>query len=139
MTEPVAWSKELHVAPDSTSPAQARRYVEEFLDQKDLGYLLDDVRLVVSELVTNAAVHARTRIRVTIEEMPFCVKLTVYDQSVDVPVKSLASRVSADDESGRGLWIVDACSADWGVDLPEDGEKCIWALFAVQPRSSWVD
>ena len=71
-------------------------------------YLLDDVRLVVSELVTNAAVHARTRIRVKIEEMAFCVKLTVYDQSADVPVRSLASRVGADDESGRGLWIVDA-------------------------------
>ena len=139
MTDPVVWSKELHVAPDTTSPAQARRYVEKFLDQQDLGYLADDVRLVVSELVTNAAVHARTRIRVQIEEMAFCVKLTVYDQSADLPVSSLAARVCADDESGRGLWIVDACSADWGVDLTDGGEKCTWALFAVQPKSSWAN
>jgi hypothetical protein len=75
---------------------------------------------------------------VRIEELPFCVKLTVYDQSLDLPLLSLAGHVLAEADGGRGLWLVDACSADWGTDLVGDG-KSIWVLFAVRPESSWVD
>jgi anti-sigma regulatory factor (Ser/Thr protein kinase) len=132
------WAHELHVAPATTSPAQARDFVTDYCHRQDLSYLVDDVVLVVSELVTNAVIHAQTRIRVTIEELPFCVKLVVYDESLDLPVLSLAGRVRADDEGGRGLWLVDACSADWGTDVASSEGKSTWALFAVRPRSSWT-
>lgn len=133
-----AWANELHVAPASTAPAQARGFVKDYCHQQDLPYLVDDIVLVVSELVTNAVMHAQTRIRVTIEELPFCVKLIVYDESLDIPMLSLAGRALADDEGGRGLWIVDACSADWGTDVASSQGKSTWALFAVRPRSSWI-
>jgi anti-sigma regulatory factor (Ser/Thr protein kinase) len=134
MTASVVWANELHVPPATTSAAQARDFVESYCSRQDLPYLVDDLRLVVSELVTNAVLHARTRIRVRIEELPFCVRLTVYDESLDVPPLNLARRVSAEDENGRGLWLVDACSADWGTDLYGDEGKSTWAHFVLRPE-----
>jgi hypothetical protein len=89
----------------------------------------------VSELVTNAVVHAGTSIRVRIEELPSCVKLTVYDGSVARPVLRLSTRISDETESGRGLWIVDACSSDWGTDLTDGEGKAIWARWPCGPTS----
>ncbi len=139
MAAEAVWVNELDVAPAATSVARARDFVERFCEHQELPYLVDDIRLVASELVTNAVVHARTRIRVGIEEVPLCVKLTVYDGSADATWLNLADRVLATDESGRGLWLVDACSAAWGTDLGDDDGKSTWALFAVRPKSSWAD
>lgn len=136
MISPVAGANEMQFAPEATSPAQARDFVQRYLKARDLPYMVDAICLVVSELVTNAVIHARTPIRVRIEATPFYVKLTVYDQAVDLPVLNRANRVDADDESGRGLWIVDACSEDWGTRLVGDQGKCTWASFAVGTKSS---
>ena len=138
MTSPTAGADERTFAPEATSAAEARGFVRGYLQARDLHYVLDDVCLVVSELVTNAVLHARTPVRVRIEEMPFCLKLTVYDEAVDLRVLSLRDRLNADDEGGRGLWIVDACSADWGTEFVGEHGKCTWALFAVRPKSSWI-
>ena len=81
-----AWDQERQVAPATASPAQAHDFVERPLIQPGLVHLVGDIRLVVSELVTHAVVHAGTSIRVRIEELPSCVKLTVYDRSVNLPV-----------------------------------------------------
>lgn len=129
------WANELHVPPSLTAAAQAREFVRGYCESQELPYLAENVELVVSELVTNAVVHAQTRIRVRIEELPFCVRLTVYDEAVDLPLLSLASRVSALEEGGRGVWIVDACSVEWGTDLHALEGKSTWALFAVRPGS----
>src|SRR5687768_8027247 len=98
MTSQAVWSNEMRFAPASTSPAEARAFVERHLAHHELRYLVDDIRLVVSELVTNAVVHAITPIRVKIQELPFCVKLTVYDESADVPVLRLDQRIADDAE-----------------------------------------
>ena len=133
MTRQTVWAHELHVAPAPTSPAKAREFVEGYCQRQDLPYLVEDIRLVVSELVTNAVLHARTRIRVRIEELPTMVRLTVYDECLDAPVLSLAGHMMAEDENGRGLWLVDACSDRWGTDLTAADGKSTWALFAVRP------
>jgi anti-sigma regulatory factor (Ser/Thr protein kinase) len=138
MTSPTAEASEVQLAPEATSAAEARAFVRRFLLKRDLHYVADDVCLVVSELITNAVLHARTPVQVRIEELPFCVKLTVYDQAVDRRVLNLRDRMDADDEGGRGLWFVDACSEDWGTEPVGEHGKCTWALFAVRPRSSWI-
>lgn len=139
MTSPVAGANEMEFASEATSPARARDFVERYLNARDLHHVVDAICLVASELVTNAVVHARTPIRVRIEETPFYVELTVYDQAVDLPVMNRANRVGDDDEGGRGLAIVDACSEDWGTCLVGDQAKCTWASFAVRPKPSWAE
>jgi anti-sigma regulatory factor (Ser/Thr protein kinase) len=122
----------------TTSPAEARACVELHLSHHELGYLVDDVRLVVSELVTGAVVHASTPVRVRIEALPFWVKLTVHDGCADLPVLRPEQRFSDDAEGGRGLQVIDTCSFDWGTDVgPGNGESML-ALFAMRPASSWV-
>ena len=135
MNARAGWAKERQFAPAAASPGQAREFVERPLIQHGLAHLVGDIRLVVSELVTNAVVHARTSVRVRIEESPSWVKLTVYDRSVDLPVLSLSTRVSDETESGRGLWIVDACSFDWGTDLTDGAGKAIWVRWPCGPTS----
>ena len=109
-TEPrteVRWANELHVAPAPGSTAQACDFVEHFCKQHDLPDLVDDMQVVVSQLVANAAVHAEGRIRVTLDELPSCVQLTVYDESVEHPMMRLAADVLAAGQDERGFGVVD--------------------------------
>jgi len=126
----VTWSHEAVFAPGAISATKARDFTSHHLELHHLPYLVEDVKLVVSELVTNAVVHARSDITVVIQEMLFCVKLVVHDQSSQLPTPRTAQVV---DMGGRGLQIVDQYSADWGTYLDPDGNKAVWALFATQP------
>jgi|tagenome__1003787_1003787.scaffolds.fasta_scaffold20988545_4 hypothetical protein len=130
MASQVIWSQEAHFSPDHTSAARARVFVGSQLNAHELGYLIDDVELVVSELVTNVLVHAHTPVSVTLEELLFCVRLTVHNGSSS-PAMVKTARVT--DESGRGLLIVDRRTAEWGIDTAANGDKSVWALFEVQP------
>ena len=132
MAPQILWSYEVRFAPALTAPASARAFVRRHLTHHGLPYLIDDICLVVSELVTNAVVHALTPVRVEIEEMLFCVKLTVSDESADLPVL-LPERVADKAEGGRGLGVIDAVCSDWGTDPGQGGGKSVWAQFGVRP------
>jgi hypothetical protein len=95
-----------------------------------LPYLVDDIRLVVSELVTNSVLHARTALTVKIQAMPACVMLTVHDESPSTPVTGVAT---VDATGGRGMDVVEQVSSDWGVTPGIRGDKSVWASFAVRP------
>jgi anti-sigma regulatory factor (Ser/Thr protein kinase) len=97
-----------------------------------LPYLRSDVQLVVSELVTNAYLHARPPIRVRLEEFQFCVKLSVHDGSATRPMVRVPGGM---EPGGRGLAIVDECSVQWGTTMESEGGKSVWALFDVTPPS----
>ena len=129
MASQVIWSQEAHFSPDHTSAAKARVFVGTHLKAHELTYMSDDVELVVSELVTNVLVHAHTAVSVTLEELLFCVRLTVHNGSSSPAM--VKTRVTS--QGGRGLLIVDRCSEDWGVDTAANGDKSVWALFEVQP------
>ena len=108
---------------------KAREFVCQHLVQHDLLYLVEDVRLVVSELATNAMLHARTPFAVSLERFVRVVLLTVRDSSASGP-----ERVAADvlDTHGRGLVIVDHVSHDWGVAMGSRGSKSVWASFVTR-------
>jgi anti-sigma regulatory factor (Ser/Thr protein kinase) len=81
---------------------------------------LADVELAVSELVTNAVLHSRSRdvsgsFSVLVETKPGWARVEILD---DGAAPSLAS-IPADeaDEYGRGLKIVEAVSDRWGQDV----------------------
>lgn len=81
--------------------------------------------LVVSELFTNTVAHARMdRVRVTVSRVDeHVVRVSVIDCS---HAKPQVREARADDESGRGLALVDALSTDWGVDPLRWGKR-VWA------------
>lgn len=107
----IIWFETLVLAPDGTGAREGRDFVGTHLTSHELPYLVDDIRLVVSELVTNALVHALPPVVVVIQEQPLDVLLTVSDQSPESPV-SRPHKVT--DSSGRGLAIVGQVSSEWG-------------------------
>ncbi len=98
------------------------------MDPADLLPLLDDVLIVVSELVTNAVLHARTDTRVTAAVHDGCITVAVGDDDPHhAPVVADRGAMAM---NGRGVMLVDALASSWGVDLRDDS-KVVWfeALF----------
>jgi hypothetical protein len=82
-----------------------------------------DAELCVSELVTNAVVHARTELEVLVSVDAAVVRLEVHDLSPRAPRQRLRGPGAT---TGRGLEMVRLLSRDWGVD-PRPGQgKAVW-------------
>ena len=111
-----------HLAADPKSAGAARRFVDETLGRWDCGNLLDTVTLLVSELVTNAVVHARSEVDVTVQLAEGAVRVAVMDQAETVPRR----RTAGDDAtSGRGFELIELLATAWGIDVLEHGKR-IW-------------
>ena len=111
-----------HVERDPRSSATARRFVEETLRRWECDDVLESVKLLVSELVTNSVVHAGSDAEVAVVLTTDGLRIEVSDQGSGVP----APRDAADDAtSGRGLALVETLSSAWGVDVTDTG-KTVW-------------
>jgi anti-sigma regulatory factor (Ser/Thr protein kinase) len=107
------------------SPSQARDAVAQAADDLHLGPLCDDLKLVVSELVTNAVRYAVPPVVLEIEADEDTVTVAVLDGSPGRP----AARAASDDaEGGRGLLLIDLIAAESGV-RPQAHGKTIWATL----------
>lgn len=110
--------------PELDAPSAARRFVARVLAERGHnGVLLDDAKLVVSELATNVLLHARTPFSVLVRPGPTGVRIAVSDRSPAQPQIQNAGPAAL---SGRGLQLVDAVSRSWGIQPKADG-KIIWA------------
>ena len=79
--------------------------------------------LLVTELVTNAILHARTMVRVILERGADFVRVEVRDGS---PVRPALRNHGLDATTGRGLALVSQLADSWGVDVDGTG-KVVWA------------
>lgn len=106
-----------------TTPRAARRFVQEALAQWDLDELTDTVILLVSEVVTNAVVHAESDVEVLVRLTAdaACVEVTDSSDSALVP-----RQATSDDTSGRGLALVESLARRWGVRRAPGGGKTVW-------------
>jgi anti-sigma regulatory factor (Ser/Thr protein kinase) len=126
------WSHEATFAASPISASRVRNFVCHHLVDHRLLYLVDPVRLVASELATNALVHAHTAFNVTLAALEKTVLLTVRDQSPALPTRRVAQSL---DQSGRGLEIVGIVAHDWGIEEQGADAKAVWATFALkEPR-----
>ncbi len=111
------------LAADPSSPASARDFVRATLVEWGCGDLVDSAVLIASELVTNAVVHARSGPKLTLRLTAGVVRIEVADDTVEQPIHRVPDPQRP---GGRGLPIVDAVSASWGIDPTHDG-KLVWA------------
>ena len=114
---------------EAASVLRARRFVCVHLVEHRLWYLIDDVRLVVSELAGNAVRHTNSPFTVSLGQADRAVFLSVLDGSPGTPAL-LAPELS--DTGGRGVFIVDMLSDDWGVTAAPGGGKSVWASFCTR-------
>ena len=116
-------SFELSLDPVLRAASDARKATRRWLaDSAMSAALLDDLQLVISELVTNAVVHARTPLRLLVRFDGHRVVTEVFDADARLPTPG----VSVDDVGGRGLILVDRLSDRWGCEPFLDGKR-VWA------------
>jgi hypothetical protein len=126
----------------------------------DLMELYDDAALALTELVSNAVLHAATPLVVAISCERGMVEIAVHDGNPSMPAirphrtdvdgdirQALAAEAAAAEPiderdprvyvgaagslaGGRGLLLVDAVSAQWGVSPLSDG-KAVWVRTPV--------
>jgi anti-sigma regulatory factor (Ser/Thr protein kinase) len=116
--------------PDLSCVAQARAFVRDALDGAVSGEQLAEIELVVSELVTNAIVHAAEPVELTVQANGV-VRVEVVDPAPAQPAKRLPE---ANSESGRGLHIVEAVCDRSGVHVVTHG-KCVWCEVDLEAGS----
>jgi len=119
--------------PDPQTAAAARDFVRCTCILWGLEATLDPALLVVSELVTNAVVNARSQVTVRLRLRPDHLLVEVEDQDSRLPV--LQQHNDWDALGGRGLMLVDALSARWGSQPCPFG-KLVWAELTLVPAPS---
>lgn len=112
-------------SPDAVSGA--RGFVRDVLETWQLDQLVADATLIVSEIATNAVMHAGTAFLVRVNRALDGIRIEIEDAGPGVPEPHLAD---VGDLSGRGLAIVDALSRSWGADDVPDG-KVVWSELAI--------
>lgn len=104
-------------APESSSVPAARRFVTQTLQAWQLPAAADAAEMLVSEVCTNAVLHARTSYTVEISRGEFgdgdVVRVRVIDASSALPRQRSYEN---DSTTGRGIRLVDTLSSRWGVD-----------------------
>lgn len=90
-----------------------------------------DAEVIVSEMIGNAVQHGRGKsvlLTLSISLDRDVIAIELGEQSPELA--EAPSLPSADDEGGRGLFIVDALAATWGMRPTADG-KVVWATLDV--------
>jgi anti-sigma regulatory factor (Ser/Thr protein kinase) len=121
--------------PAPEAAAAVRRFVSDALDAWGLAHLIADATLVVSELATNALVHASSPFRISIARLASAVRIAVHDASAVAPLRRSAP---PDATGGRGMTLVAAVAQRWGTEAVAGdacgsgggGGKVVWAELA---------
>ncbi|MET9430655.1 MULTISPECIES: ATP-binding protein [unclassified Streptomyces] len=122
----VGWARSFPIAGGVRA---GRRWAREHLET--LGWTeyasetVDDILLTVSELITNAHVHAHSTAHLVLTWDNRCLHVSVHDSGGGVPAPRSPDTTSP---GGRGLALVDAVCDHWHSHAREDG-KTITACF----------
>jgi anti-sigma regulatory factor (Ser/Thr protein kinase) len=145
--------------PTPHAAGEARRFVTTTCNRWGISNVVEEMTLAVSELVTNAVLHARTHIDVELCVTNNTLVLCVSDRDVRPPVprpvrldlladldavpspglrpdmdeRHPAMHVGASGSigAGRGLLIIDALADEWGVSDRADGKE-VWLTIPVE-------
>ena len=115
-------------AADERSVSEARRFVRGTLESWGASELTESVVLLVSELVTNAVVHAGTPARLQVSLDGESVRVEVEDQHPSRGLPMVAEAPPDDYERGRGLLITATLASAWGVEYTS-ASKRVWFRF----------
>jgi anti-sigma regulatory factor (Ser/Thr protein kinase) len=122
--DPTRGPLSITLEPDIDAPGRARRFAVDVARSAVGKPVLDDagidaLKLLVSEVVANVVVHARTSMRVRAYARPGCMRIEVSD---DLPPDP---HVRPSTGEAYGLRLVEALASRWGVDAAPDG-KIVW-------------
>lgn len=115
---------------EPASVGAGRQFLRGTLREWDIPELSDTACLLASELLSNAVRHATGPLRLRLRQAGNEVSVEVSDGSPNLP---RARQVAPDDESGRGLMLVEALAKAWGT-APRDVGKAVWFSLPLPSR-----
>jgi anti-sigma regulatory factor (Ser/Thr protein kinase) len=116
--------------PESVAVRRARAFAVEASGlEGELGSIM---ALLVSEVASNAVLHAGTPFTVGVSRGSDHVRVEIEDGS---PVLPVTKHYDIDAPTGRGLRILEALASRWGVVEHDDG-KVVWFEFEVEETGS---
>ena len=116
----------LELEADPRAVRDARAWVVDALTRIGRGDLVESARLGISELVTNAILHAEPPILVRLAGSPGRPRVEVHDSSLEPPtLRDMTDEARLLATVGRGLSIVAMYSETWGAEMSAHG-KVVW-------------
>jgi anti-sigma regulatory factor (Ser/Thr protein kinase) len=114
----------VELGPSPESVPAARAWMRDLAELWELGDLDWALLQLVTELVTNSVLHARTRCVLRLEQElgTAAVRCSVSDFSLARPRRRVHSSGAT---TGRGLQMLERLSSSWGVDSSSSG-KTVW-------------
>lgn len=106
--------------PDSVP--QARRFIRRSVQALGAPAAGDDAETLVSELATNAVLHAKTDYTITISRTNGTILVRVFDMNSVLPRER---HYGPDSTTGRGILLIARLATRWGVE-PEGSGKAVW-------------
>jgi anti-sigma regulatory factor (Ser/Thr protein kinase) len=119
--------------PVARSVVEARHHVRVILNDWNLTALCDAALLLTSEVVTNSLLHARSPIRLTIEQTRSGVRVSVADESTVLPAMRPRSQSAT---TGRGLLLLSRIADQWDTEVTDAG-KTVWFTLS-GGRDPWA-
>jgi anti-sigma regulatory factor (Ser/Thr protein kinase) len=117
----------VQLPPDRRSPTQARAFTRRLLGSWNIAQeIIEDAELLVTEVVTNAVIHANTWIDVAIDRGAHELRFAVSDHGKGGVEMRVPSARSA---TGRGLYLVDRVASEWRAE--QDGEGTTTVRFTL--------
>ena len=113
---------EARLPPQPSSVAEARQHVRDLLLEAGREDLVENAVLLVSEVVTNALLHAGTDIELAARLDRQGLRVEVGDGSQHLPTRR---RYGPSAGTGRGLMMLESLVDDWGVSVHRQG-KTVW-------------
>lgn len=113
----------LRIGGGSRAAGRARNEIGRLREHLD-GHVLESVRLLVTELVTNSVRHAGAG-AVELVVLVGSDRVRVEVANPGVPFEPLVLDAGRESESGWGLFLVDRLSDSWGV-VDDHGYQRVW-------------
>jgi PAS domain S-box-containing protein len=125
--------RHLAMTPEPASAATARHLLRDALADANRLEWADAGELAVSEIVTNAALHAHTDIQLRVDVYDDEVCIEVEDRNPALPIRREYDHEAT---TGRGLDLVAAVATACGVESLGSGGKVVWACLGADEETA---
>ena len=124
---------DLRLPPSTDSVPVARRFTREQLGASRCD--VDTVVVLVSELVTNAVLHARSDVLLSVRDGGDHARVEVADSS---PMPPRLHSFPVESATGRGLRMLDRLARNWGTEPATSGHgKVVWFEVGRPTEKAW--